>query len=105
MKKTKQKTKTELFLENTSYDDVYQYFIVENHSKLQCYDYFHVTERIFRAFLEHYKLKKPQKLVYDLSCKTRMLKYDNPNYNNREQAKKTCMEKFGSESPLANKKI
>jgi hypothetical protein len=101
----KKNTKTNEFLSRVTFDDVHRYYILENHSKKQCIEYFNTTERIFRAFLEHYHLQKPTSLVYDLGCLTKELKYGDANYNNREKSKKTCLKRFGTESPLENREI
>lgn len=93
------------FKNDISYDEVYAYYILENHPKTECYEYFNTTERIFRAFLEHYNIKKPRRLVTELSNNTKMSRYGSIKYNNPEQRIKTCLEKFGSTSPLGNKKI
>ena len=36
---------------------------------------------------------------------TKLEKYDNENYNNREKAKSTCLEKYGVDNPNKSKKI
>ena len=101
----KQKTKTIDFLNSVTFDEVYNYYIIENHSKPQCIEHFKTTERIFRAFLAYYSLKKPRSLVHNLICDTKELKYGDPNYNNQEKTKQTCLEKYGCESPLENREI
>jgi hypothetical protein len=101
----KQKTKVNEFLKQVSLDEVYTYYVLENHSKLQCIKYFNTTERVFRAFLEYYQLKKPRMLVHQLSVQTKEARYGDANYNNRDQARATCLERYGSESPLENKEI
>lgn len=101
----KQITKVQEFINTTAFEDVYNYYIVENHSKHECIIYFNVTERIFRGFLEHYHLKKPRELVKQLGDKTKLEKYGDANYNNFEKCKQTCLDKFGVASPLANKEI
>lgn len=101
----KQKSKAAQFIELITFDEVYNYYIIENHSKRQCYDYFNTTERIFRTFLEFYNLTKPRNLVKQLSDQTKLEKYGNVNYNNHEKYKQTCLEKFGTSSALADKEI
>lgn len=101
----KQKTKVSDFIDSTTFDEVYNYYVLENHSKDQCIDHFNTTIRIFRAFLEHHNLKKPRNLAYTLSCETKKAKYGDPNYNNREKTKQTCLTKYGCESPLENREI
>ena len=103
MKKTN--TKVAAFIESISFEEVYDYYILQNHTKQQCYKYFNTTERIFRAFLEHYNLKKPRQLVYKLCCETKLLRYNDATYNNHAKYIDTCLKKFGATSALANKEI
>lgn len=105
MTKTGQKTKSKDFLNSVSFDEVYAYYILENHSKKQCIEHFNTTERIFRAFLEHYRLQKPKDKVYSLISNTKEIKYGDANYNNREKSKQTCLARYGNESPLENFEI
>lgn len=88
-----------------NFEEVYQYYIIENHPKSDCYMHFNVTERSFRAFLEHYNLKKPKKLVRILSDKTKEEKYHDKNYNNKQKIMETCVERYNATSPLSNKEI
>lgn len=96
-----QKTKTQQFIDNTPYEAVYQFYIVENHSKQQCWEHFQTTERIFRAYLTHHNLAKPPNLRHKRASHTKLLRYDDPYFNNREKCTQTCLGRFGADSPLA----
>lgn len=101
----KKVNKSKEFIDRTPFEEVFEYYITQNHSKQDCLVYFNVTDRVFRAFLEHYKLKKPRNLVNKLSDNTKLLRYGNQKYNNREKYCQTCLKKFGTTSALANKEI
>ena len=93
------------FLATVTFEEVYSYYILENHSKAQCISHFNTTVRIFRDALAHYQIIKPRNLVHKLSCHTKEAKYGCSTYNNREKSKQTCLERYGSESPLENRDI
>lgn len=101
----KKVNKSKEFIDRTPFEEVFEYYITQNHSKQDCLIYFKTTDRIFRAFLEHYKIKKPGNLVKKLSDNTKLLRYGNQNYNNREKYCQTCLKKFVTTSALANKEI
>jgi hypothetical protein len=49
--------------------------------------------------------KEKIKAKLEKTKQTKLNKYGNENYNNRDSAKQTCLNRFGTTSPLANKKI
>ena len=93
------------FLATVTFEEVYSYYILENHSKAQCISHFNTTVRIFRDALAHYQIRKPRNLAHELSCLTKEARYGCSTYNNREKSKQTCLERYGSESPLENRDI
>ena len=51
------------------------------------------------------KLKPQYKNITIKSRQTKLEKYGDPNYSNKEKRKKTCLEKYGTEYPIQNKQI
>jgi len=56
------------------------------------------------TLLKNYGVDNPQKskIILEKSKKVKLLKYNDENYNNREKAKQTCLERFGLCSPLCS---
>lgn len=97
-----------------TYEELYNYFIVENHTLKELSEHFNKA-RIDRD-LDFYGIKKSPKLVGERSkqtklnkygkvavnmekaAETKLLKYDDPNYNNVEKNKQTKFERHGNEN-------
>lgn len=76
-------------------EEIEQYYNEENHSQYECAEHFGVKVGVFIRQLKKRGIKK------DLSKHTEMIKlskerkYGDPNYNNREKASETCLERYG----------
>lgn len=79
-------------------DEIIQYYITENHSKVETSAYFGINEATLTRIFHHYGVKKPKLLSYEHNRKTNLLKYGDPNYNNPEKYKQTNLEKYGVEN-------
>lgn len=76
-----------------------RYYIEENHSLVNTYTHFDITEGQCLRLIKHYDLKKPKTLSKVHSAKTKEQRYADANYNNREQASRTCLEKYNVDNP------
>ena len=85
--------------EKASKESLERYYIEENHSLIDTYNYFEVTERECLQLIKYYDLKKPKTLSKVHSFKTKEERYGDANYNNREQAAQTCLEKYTVDNP------
>ena len=75
------------------------YYIEENHSLVDTYTNLDITEGQCLQLIKHYDLKKPKTLSKVHSAKTKEQRYGDANYNNREQASNTCLEKYNVDNP------
>lgn len=84
-------------LHDVSYniDEIIQYYIIENHSKVETSAHFGINEATLTRIFHYYGVKKPKLLSYEHNRKTNLLKYGDPNYNNPEKYKQTNLEKYG----------
>lgn len=87
-------------LNNIPKDIFYNYYITENHSVDQCCEYFCLTKSYFYKLLNFYNIKKPKSISCEISKNTKLSKYGNENYNNREKSKATCLVKYGFDNPF-----
>lgn len=92
-------------IDRISYELFKQYYLIENHSRLECYEHFNLTDSEFTFLVNYYNLKKGYSLRHLRTTATKIDRYGDPRYNNREQSIQTCLEKFGVESPLASPAI
>lgn len=78
-----------------SIDEIIKYYIEENHSKIETSEFFHISAGTLTRLFKHYGVRKSKILSYEHNKKTNLARYGDPNYNNPEQYKKTCLEKYG----------
>ena len=95
----KAKEKLNDLCNKVSKESLHQYYIEQNHSLRETFEYFKITEGQCLQLITHYDLKKPKTLSKVHSEKTKQEKYGNSHYNNREQAEQTCLEKYGVCNP------
>lgn len=95
----KAKEKFNKLCEKVSKESLKSYYIDENHSLNDTCNHFSVTEGQCLQLIKYYDLKKPKTLSKVHSAKTKEERYGNSTYNNREQAEKTCIEKYGVSNP------
>ncbi len=123
----KAKLKFQNNINRISKQEFYDYYIthntddIKNHFQLSSTDYKklkdyyeippktqgQINEIIKNRFLEKYGVENPFQLedIKNKSKQTKLERYGDENYSNRNQYKQTCIEKFGSESPFGNKNV
>ena len=62
--------------------------------------YFDISTSMFLHILRYYNIHKDVKSHMEQIKKTKLERYNNINYNNRAQAKETCLERYGVENPF-----
>jgi len=78
--------------------EVYIYYIVENHSRKETEKYFNLTPRMFEKIRDTLKIKKSRLLSYEHNKKTLKTLYGDEHYNNHHQQVQTCLTKYGVEN-------
>ena len=114
------------------YKDLYNYYINQNHSRIETAEHFGLSVNTLRHVLERYGIKKDRKLVQELMKDTNIKRYgvDNPAkldatkektsktnkerygvscvFNNneiREKIEQTNLERYGDRHPTVNSKV
>ena len=87
-------------IKKISKEEAFHYYIKENHFVDECAKHFGITYGMFLKVIKYYGIYKDKKISSDLARKTKNEKYGSPTYNNREQAKNTCLEKYGVDNPF-----
>lgn len=82
-------------LTEISYDDIYAYYITQNHSVLECADHFEIVSSMFTRLTKYYGIKKSKELHTANIKKTKKKKYGDENFNNQAQRAKTNLERYG----------
>lgn len=86
-----------------SYKELYNYYIIENHSRKECAEYFGVASYIVEDWIYKYKIKKDPKMVKAKIEQTNLEKYGykNPIQNEKImiKARNTCLKKYGTTNP------
>lgn len=76
-------------------NDVIEYYITENHSKVETYLHFNISNAFLSRIIKHYNIKKPRQLSNVHNKKTCLQKYGDATYNNKAKYKETCLKKYG----------
>lgn len=82
-----------------SKEQLVQYYIQENHSVQETVKLLNITEKELYDLIRIYDCKKPKTLSSDISKNTKLNKYGSKGFNNREQATKTCLDRYGVDNP------
>ena len=85
---------------NLTKENIEKYYNDENHSQYECAKYFNISVWQFIKILKDLGIKKDKKKHIDQIKKSKLEKYGNCNYNNREKSKNTCLEKYGVDNPF-----
>lgn len=83
-------------------DEIVDYYITQNHSKKETDSHFGIGGCTLTRVFKHYGIRKSRLLSHVHNFKTNMERYGDPNYNNMEQMKKTCLEKYGVDNYFKN---
>lgn len=76
-------------------EELLDYYVTSNHSCDETLSHFNITYTQLNKLLHEYNIVKDRKLIVQTSAKTKEQVYGSANYNNREKAKETCLEKYG----------
>lgn len=95
----KAKEKFNLLLAKAPKDFFIDYYLTQNHSYQETAKHFNITEGDCLKLIKYYNCKKPKIVSKVISDKTKEQRYGSLTYNNREQAVKTCLEKYGVSNP------
>lgn len=90
---------------NISKEELYSYFITENHTKDETKDHFGCGTEVINRLLKVYGIKKPTELMAQCVIRKRIEKYGSVSFNNREKYKQTCLERYGVENPFQSEGI
>lgn len=83
-----------------SYDSLYEYYIVENHSCNDTQKHFNITYSQLNKLLHEYNIVKDHRSRNSIARVTKENLYGSATYNNRDRAKQTCLEKYGVDNPF-----
>jgi len=81
-----------------SYEEIYEYYITQNHSVEECNKHFDLAGPMFMRLTRYYNIKKPKDLHTANIKKVKQERYGSENYNNPEKRTKTNLEKYGVEN-------
>lgn len=76
-------------------EELLDYYVTSNHSCDETMSHFKITYTQLNKLLHEYGIVKDRKLIVQTSAKTKEQVYGSANYNNRDKAKETCLEKYG----------
>lgn len=92
-------------IKRVSKDDVIHEYITLNKSQKQCADFFGIYIGMFNHLLKEYNIHKDVSLHNELIKKSKLETYGNENYNNRDKAKETCLEKYGVDNLFKDREL
>lgn len=82
-------------------DEVYQYYIVENHSMKEALTYFNISDACFVRYCRKYNIKKDTKQIYENYKKTNLERYGVENQfqldSIKQKSQETTLQKYGKE--------
>lgn len=78
-----------------AYEDIYKYYIIENHSAIESAEHFGLVISMFMRLTKYYKIKKPNDLHTKNIKKTKLEHFGDENYNNPEKRNKTNLDRYG----------
>ena len=86
-----------------SYDSLYEYYIVENHSCNDTQKHFNITYSQLNKLLHEYNIVKDHRSRNSIARVTKENLYGSATYNNREKAKNTCLKIYGVDNIFKDK--
>lgn len=90
-------------IKEISKEDILQYYNEENHTIEESSKYFGVSYGMFIRILKYYGIHKDKDKHVEQIKKSKAEKYGDENYNNRDKAKETCLEKYGVDNPFKDR--
>lgn len=85
-----------------SFEQLKDYYINDNNTFDNTLQYFHLSNSELLFLIQHYSLYKDKRLSKVHADATKQNKYGDENYNNRERAAQTCLEKYNVDNPFKN---
>lgn len=85
-----------------SFEQLKDYYINDNNTFDNTLQYFHLSNSELLFLIQHYSLYKDKRLSKVHADATKQNKYGDENYNNRERAVQTCLEKYNVDNPFKN---
>lgn len=76
-------------------EEILSYYIEQNHSAKESEKHFNCSQAIFMRLLKHYGIHKPVDLHNEQIKRSKLERFGDPNYNNKEKRAKTNLEKYG----------
>ena len=86
-------------INDVSKDELIEFYITQNHSYQDTAKHFNITENQLFQLIDYYSCRKPKTVSTKISAETKQEKYGSSTYNNREQASKTCLQKYNVDNP------
>lgn len=83
-----------------SKEELIYYYIIENHSQKDCLKHFNIGQGLLNSLLRKYNIRKDKTSSNELSKLTKLERYGDANYNNREKAAQTCLTAYGVDNPF-----
>lgn len=96
--KSKRDIKLEELVSRVSKEDLFKYYEEENHSFEETIIHFNITRNQFTTLLKYYNLHKSKEAHSQAVKIAKESKYGDANYNNRDKARETCLDKYGVEN-------
>lgn len=93
------------YLNDISKEQIIEQYITNNLSGKDCIKYFNISSSIFSRLLSYYNIHKPKDLHMQKIKQSKLEHFGSENYNNRDKAIKTCIEKYGAENVFQNEEI
>ena len=90
-------------IKEISKEDILQYYNEENHTIEESAKHFGVSFGMFIRILKYYAIHKDKDKHTEQIKKSKLEKYGDENYNNRDKAKETCIEKYGVDNPFKDR--
>lgn len=86
--------------EHITNEEIEYYYNETNHSQYECALHFEMSVGLFIKLLKQRGIRKDTAKHSERIKLSKKERYGNENYNNREQAKDTCLEKYGVDNPF-----
>ena len=87
-------------LKEITTEEINYYYNELNHSQRECAEHFGVSVGYFIKTLKERGISKDASKHIELIKKSKLDKYGDCNYNNRDKAMTTCIDKYGVDNPF-----
>lgn len=90
-------------IKEISKEDILQYYNEENHTIAESSEYFGISFGMFIRLLKYYNIHKDKDKHMEQIKKTKLEKYGDENFNNRDKSKETCLKKYNVDNPFKDR--